>query len=86
MSEVYRNPLSLFDIRGRVGLVAGASGSFGALAAKVLAGAGAKVVLVAGSKDALEEVAGECRELGAEVEAINRRGDTEEACAAIDGL
>jgi NAD(P)-dependent dehydrogenase (short-subunit alcohol dehydrogenase family) len=83
MSEVYRNPLSLFDIRGRVGLVAGASGSFGALAAKVLAGAGAKVVLVAGSKDALEEVAGECRELGAEVEAINRRGDTEEACAAI---
>ena len=83
MSEVYRNPLSLFDVRGKVALVAGASGSFGALAAKVLAGAGARVVLVAGSKDALEEVAGECRALGAEVEAVNRRGDTEEACAAI---
>ena len=50
---------------------------------KVLAGAGAKVVLVAGGKKALDEVAAACRELGAEVEALNRRGDSEAACAAI---
>ena len=78
-----RNPLSLFDVAGKVAIVAGATGAFGALAAKVLAGAGAKVVLTGGNKGALDEVAAECRELGAEVEALNRRGDSEAACASI---
>ena len=32
------NPLSLFDIKGKTAIVTGASGAFGALAAKVLAG------------------------------------------------
>ena len=41
MSEDFlKNPLSLFDIRGKTAIVTGASGAFGALAAKVLAGAG----------------------------------------------
>src|SRR6266568_4879895 len=46
--EVLKNPLSLFDIRGKTAIVTGASGAFGALAAKVLAGAGANVVLAGG--------------------------------------
>ena len=48
MSEDFlKNPLSLFDIRGKTAIVTGATGAFGALAAKVLAGAGANVVLCA---------------------------------------
>jgi NAD(P)-dependent dehydrogenase (short-subunit alcohol dehydrogenase family) len=50
MSEDFlKNPLSLFDVRGKTAIVTGASGAFGALAAKVLAGAGANVVLSAGN-------------------------------------
>jgi NAD(P)-dependent dehydrogenase (short-subunit alcohol dehydrogenase family) len=83
VSDILRNPLSLFDITGKVAIVAGASGAFGALAARVLAGAGAKLVLAAGTKKALDEVAAACRELGAEVEAINRRAASEAACEKV---
>ncbi|MCP4382120.1 MAG: SDR family oxidoreductase [Hyphomicrobiales bacterium] len=83
MSNMLENPLSLFDIRDKVALVVGASGSFGSLAAKVLAGAGARLVLTAGNTAALDEVAARCRDGGAEVEAINRRADTEAACDDI---
>jgi len=83
MSDILKNPLSLFDITGKVAVVVGASGAFGALAAKVLAGAGTKLVLVAGSKKALDAVAAECRDLGAEVEAINKRADTAKACEEV---
>jgi NAD(P)-dependent dehydrogenase (short-subunit alcohol dehydrogenase family) len=83
MHAFLKNPLSLFDVAGKVAIVVGASGAFGALAAKVLAGAGAKVVLVAGGKKALDEAAAECRELGAEVETVGRRADTEAACTAV---
>ena len=69
MSEDFlKNPLSLFDIRGKTAIVTGASGAFGALAAKVLAGAGANVVLAAGNADELKKVAAECEKLGAKVE------------------
>ena len=46
-----KNPASLFDVRGKSAIVTGASGAFGALAAQVLAGAGANVVLAAGKAD-----------------------------------
>src|SRR6266571_400103 len=49
--DLFKNPLSLFDIRGKTAIVTGASGAFGALAAKVLAGGGANVVLAAGKTD-----------------------------------
>jgi NAD(P)-dependent dehydrogenase (short-subunit alcohol dehydrogenase family) len=77
------NPASLFDIRGKVAIVTGASGAFGALAAKILAGAGAKVALVAGNAAALAETEQACRELGGETLAINRRPSDEAACEAI---
>ena len=61
MSEDFlKNPLSLFDIKGKTAIVTGASGAFGALSAKVLAGAGANAVLAAGGANALKKVAGEC--------------------------
>jgi len=48
--EFLSNPVSLFDIKGKVAIVTGASGAFGNLAARVLAGAGAHVVLAAGNQ------------------------------------
>ena len=70
--DFLKNPLSLFDIRGKTAIVTGASGAFGALASKVLAGAGCNLVLTAGSLEALKKVAAECEQLGAKVEAINQ--------------
>ncbi|AYQ44365.1 MULTISPECIES: SDR family NAD(P)-dependent oxidoreductase [Burkholderia cepacia complex] len=78
-----KSPGSLFDVRGKVAVVTGASGAFGALAAQVLAGAGAKLVLVAGNEEALGETARKCRDLGAHVETIVRRPGSEEDCEAI---
>ncbi len=81
--DFYRNPHSIFDIRGKSAIITGASGAFGAVAAKVLAGASANVTLVAGSKGALAETARACRELGADVEEVNSRPDSEHACDSI---
>jgi NAD(P)-dependent dehydrogenase (short-subunit alcohol dehydrogenase family) len=83
MEAWLKNPASLFDVSGKVAIVTGASGAFGALAAQVLAGAGAKLALAAGNKVELEKVASLCRELGAEVATINRRPSTEADCEAI---
>lgn len=77
------NPLALFDVRGKVAVVTGASGAFGSLAAKVLAGAGARVVLAAGNAQAMAETAQACRSLGAEVRTVARRPSTEADCDAI---
>lgn len=79
----YTDPYALFDVRGKVALVAGASGAFGAVAAKTFAGAGCRLVLAAGNTDALRGIAEECRSLGAEVSTINLRPDSEKNCLAI---
>ena len=83
MEDWLRHPASLFDIAGKVAVVTGASGAFGTLAAQVLAGAGAKLVLAAGNADALEQVAAQCQSLGASVATIARRPETEADCDAI---
>lgn len=77
------NPQSLFDVRGKVAVVTGASGAFGSLAAKVLAGAGARLVLAASNERAMAETANACRALGAEVTTVARRPSTEIDCNAI---
>jgi NAD(P)-dependent dehydrogenase (short-subunit alcohol dehydrogenase family) len=80
-----KNPASLFDVRGRSAVVSGASGAFGSLAAKVLAGAGTNLTLSAGKADELARVAQECRDLGAQVQTVQRRPDTEaDAIAIVD--
>jgi NAD(P)-dependent dehydrogenase (short-subunit alcohol dehydrogenase family) len=78
-----KNPQSLFDIRGKTAVVTGASGAFGALAAKVLAGAGANVVLAAGKATELKSAADECAALGAKVATIAKRPNSEANCEAI---
>lgn len=82
-ADMPENPLSLFDIGGKVAVVTGASGAFGALAAHVLAAAGAKLALVAGNAEALGRSAQACRELGAAVEEVNERPSDEAACDRI---
>jgi len=78
-----KDPLSLFSVRDKVAIVTGASGAFGALAAQVLAGAGAKLVLAAGKKDELAKVAAACEALGAEVESVAIRPSSEANCDKI---
>ncbi len=78
-----QNPLSMFEVSGKVALITGASGAFGMVAARVLAGAGCKLVLAAGSADALAEIAQECRDMGAEVHTVNTRPSDEAACAGL---
>lgn len=77
------NPSALFDVRGKVALITGASGAFGMVAARVLAGAGCRLVLAAGNATALATIAAECRAAGAEVLEANVRPDSEAACAAL---
>jgi NAD(P)-dependent dehydrogenase (short-subunit alcohol dehydrogenase family) len=83
VSDVLRHPERLFDVRGKIAVVTGASGAFGALAARVLAAAGARLVLAAGKAGELEATAAQCRELGADVAALARRPNTEADCEAI---
>jgi NAD(P)-dependent dehydrogenase (short-subunit alcohol dehydrogenase family) len=84
MSEDFlKNPLSLFDIRGKTAIVTGATGAFGALAAKVLAGAGANVVLCANNAAELKKIAAECEKLGGKVETVAKRPSSEANCDAI---
>src|SRR5258705_8594496 len=81
--EFLKNPLSLFDIRGKTAIVTGASGAFGALAAKVLAGAGANVALAAGNAAELKKVADECEALGVKAEQIALRPSSADNCDKI---
>ncbi|MEP1209310.1 MAG: SDR family oxidoreductase [Rhizobiaceae bacterium] len=77
------NPLSMFDVKGKVALITGASGAFGMVAARVLAGAGCKLVLAAGNQAALDEISQECRDMGAEVSAQNVRPNDEATCQQL---
>lgn len=85
MPEAFlKNPHSLFDIKGKTAIVTGASGAFGSLAAKILAGAGANVVLAASKEDELKKVAAECEELGGgKTSVIALRPSSEANCAKI---
>lgn len=83
MSDWKKDPLSLFDVRGKSVLIAGATGAFGALASRVLAAAGAKLTLAAGNADELKKITTECETLGASVVGVNLRPDSEANANAI---
>jgi len=76
ISEVLRNPLSLFDVKDKVALINGASGAFGRGCALALGSLGAKLVLVSGNKDELESVAAEAKEIGADYRTLVARPDS----------
>ncbi|RBW62126.1 SDR family NAD(P)-dependent oxidoreductase [Ruegeria sp. A3M17] len=77
------NPLKMFDVKDNVALITGASGAFGMVAARVLAGASCNLVLAAGNQQALDEIAKECEELGAAVVTVNTRPNDEASCDAL---
>lgn len=81
--NVFANPLSMFEVKNQVALITGASGAFGMVAARILAGAGCNLVLVAGNQTALDAIATECREMGADVTAINIRPTDEHICSGL---
>ena len=83
MTGAPTDPLALFSVAGKVAIITGASGAFGAVASETLASAGAKLVLTAGKAKELAEVAAACRKRGAEVEEISGRPNSETACDAI---
>jgi NAD(P)-dependent dehydrogenase (short-subunit alcohol dehydrogenase family) len=81
--DFLKNPLSLFDVKGKTAIVTGAAGAFGALAAQVLAGAGCNLVIAAGGADALKKIAAACEKLGAQVESVNLRPSSAAHCDKI---
>jgi NAD(P)-dependent dehydrogenase (short-subunit alcohol dehydrogenase family) len=85
MTSGLANPHALFDVKGKVAVITGASGAFGAVAAEVLAAAGAKLVLTAGKAKELEQIVAKCRGLDADVEPINKRPSSEKECEDIVG-
>ncbi|MCP5110404.1 MAG: SDR family oxidoreductase [bacterium] len=83
MDQTVKNPLSLFDIRGKSALVTGATGALGSTAAVALGALGARLTLAAGNAEALAAVAAEVSSAGAEVTTVNRRPETEDDAMAI---
>ena len=75
MSEdTLKNPLSLFDVRGKSAIVTGATGAFGAVAAKTLAAAGANVVIAANNAEGLKKLAADCNKLGGNAGVVAKIG------------
>jgi NAD(P)-dependent dehydrogenase (short-subunit alcohol dehydrogenase family) len=56
ISDRLRNPLSLFEVRGKVAIITGASGSFGHACAVALGALGGKLLLASGAAEDLEAV------------------------------
>ena len=63
ISETLKNPLSMFEVRGKTALITGASGAFGRGCALMLASLGCNLVLASGSKGELDAVAEELQRL-----------------------
>lgn len=75
--------MSLFDVRDKVAIITGASGSFGHACAVALGALGAKLLLASGTAEELETVVNDVRDVGGKVVSIVRRPDTLEDAEAI---
>ncbi len=74
-TDVAHDPLSLFDVSGQAIAITGASGAMGHVVAMALSSLGARLLLVSGSAEKLEEVATEARACGGEIETFVGRVD-----------
>ena len=83
ISPTLRDPMSMFDVRGKVAIITGASGAFGRACALTLGALGNKLALASGSEDELASVLKEVAEVGGEAVAIARRPDGLEDAEAI---
>jgi NAD(P)-dependent dehydrogenase (short-subunit alcohol dehydrogenase family) len=76
-------PRDLFNVRGKVALITGATGAFGRIAALALSKAGAKTVLTASNSAALEKLAEEVKQAGGEAATVARRAERESDAEAM---
>jgi NAD(P)-dependent dehydrogenase (short-subunit alcohol dehydrogenase family) len=83
ISERLRNPLSLFDVRDKVAIITGASGSFGHACAVALGALGARLLLASGTAEELDVVVKDVGEAGGKAASIVRRPDTVADAEAI---
>ncbi len=83
ISDTLKNPLSMFDVRGKSAVITGASGAFGRGCALMLASLGVDLTLASGSKAELDEVVAEVKSLGGKVQVVYRRPDTLEDAEAM---
>jgi NAD(P)-dependent dehydrogenase (short-subunit alcohol dehydrogenase family) len=67
-----------FDLTGKSALVTGGTGALGSMAAKALAGAGARVTLAGAKKKRLDELVDAINKAGGKAHGINLRPDSEE--------
>ena len=75
----------LFNLRGKVALITGATGALGRIATLALAKAGAKTVVTASNQAALDKLVAEVKAAGSEAVAVARRAETEaDAQAMVD--
>ena len=57
ITDTLRNPMAMFNVKDKVAIITGASGTYGRATALTLTSLGGKVVLVSGTRGELEEVA-----------------------------
>src|SRR5262249_43020232 len=76
ISEQLRHPLSLFDNKGKVAIVTGASGAFGRGCAVALGALGGKLVLASGGEDGLDVGDARVRAVSGAGESMVRRPDS----------
>ncbi len=76
LSEPLRNPLSLFDVRGKSAIVTGATGAFGRGAAIALSSLGVNVTIAGSSRDELDAVAAQITANGGSATCVYARPDT----------
>ena len=82
-ADILRDPLSLFDVSGRVTVITGASGALGRAAAIALGALGAPLLLASGSADGVAAVAAEVKDAGGEVTTLACRPDRQDDADAI---
>ncbi|HEU4690755.1 MAG TPA: SDR family oxidoreductase [Vicinamibacterales bacterium] len=74
---------TLFDVRGKVAIIIGATGAFGQVACATLGNAGAKLIVTAGKADTLALLKASLDSAGIEARTVARRPETEANCDAI---
>ncbi|HVU73592.1 MAG TPA: SDR family oxidoreductase [Mycobacteriales bacterium] len=80
------DPLARFRLDGRVAIVTGASSGLGVGVAESLAGAGAKVAVVARRKDRLEELAGRIGGLAVACDLLDEQQTDDVVAQVVAGL
>lgn len=75
-SPILTNPLSMFDLKGKVAVITGASGAFGRVCALMLGALGVKLLLVSGNAGELDGVLAEVRSNQGDAESFVRRPDS----------